>query len=73
MGDCENSTRAKEGSGLIGDTVFIIQITGVEWGGAAPVAFATREAAQAWCEADHAKDSPPYAVDYYEIKEVVIQ
>lgn len=58
---------------MIGDTVYIIEMNGCEWGGAADVAFSTREKAQAWCDAERTKDSPPYAVDYYEIKEVVIQ
>lgn len=58
---------------MIGDTVFIIELTGCEWGGAADAAFTSREKAQAWCDADRAKDSFPYATDFYEIKEVVVQ
>jgi hypothetical protein len=58
---------------MIGDTVFIIELNGCEWGGAADVAFSTKEKAQAWCDADHAADSPPYDVDRYEIKEVVVE
>lgn len=54
-------------------TVFIIELTGCEWGGAADVAFSTREKAQAWIDNEVASDPPPCNVDYYEIKEVVIQ
>ena len=58
---------------MIGDTVFIIELSGCEWGGAADAVFSTKEKAQAWCDADRAADSPPYAVDQYEIKEVVVR
>ena len=58
---------------MIGDKIFIIELSGCEWGGVADVAFDSREKAQAWCDADRAKDSPPYAVNFYDIKEVVIQ
>ena len=57
---------------MIGDKVFIIEVTGVEWGGAEAVAFESREKAQAWLDEAHPKDSALYSDDY-EIKEVVIQ
>lgn len=58
---------------MIGDRVFIVELTGCEWGGVAPAAFDSREKAQAWIDDDHAKDKPPYSIDFYEIKELVIQ
>jgi hypothetical protein len=58
---------------LIGDKVFIIEISGCEWGGVEDVAFSTREKAEQWVAKQEANDEYPKAVDFYEIKEVVIQ
>ncbi len=58
---------------MIGDTVFIIELNGCEWGGAADVAFSTLEKAEKWVAEQEANDPPPSCVDYYEIKKVVIQ
>lgn len=54
-------------------TVFIIEMTGCEWGGAADAAFSTREKAEKWVAEQEAIDEYPKAVNYYSIKEVEIQ
>jgi hypothetical protein len=58
---------------LIGDKVFIIEISGCEWGGVEDVAFSTREKAEQWVAEQEADDEYPKLVVCYETKEVVIQ
>lgn len=56
-----------------GPTVFIVEWSGCECGGACEVAFSTRESAEKWVEEQEAKDMYPRAVDFYDIKEVELR
>lgn len=56
-------------------TVFIVEWTGCECGGACDVAFSSRELAEKWVNEEDAKQEAnlPRTVDFYEIKEVELQ
>lgn len=56
-------------------TVFIVEWTGCECGGASSVAFLTREAAERWIAEEEIEQNAnlPRIVDYYEVKEVELR
>lgn len=60
---------------MIPKTVFIVEWSGCECGGACEVAFTERQAAEWWVMTETAKQraDPPVIREYYEVKEVELR